>query len=411
MTVRGDGDRSRRKSYDTFTPIGPWIVDDGTRSPIRTRSRCGSKSTGTCASSADRRPARRRRVAIISYASTVMRLDPGDVILTGAPPGVGEVHAGEVMVSAITGIGTMRNPVTQHGGGVMSDRPGFDGRLDAFYSDLGVGRPATALDPDEDPHARVPGARRVCRGSGRARRCARSPRARDLITIERGGERRVLALANPGLAGAPFATPTLWGAIQALGAARDRRPRTATRAAAIRFVLEGDGVWTTVDGDVCRHAPRRSGAHPGVDVPRPHERRRRADALVRRPRPAARSSTLDAIFYENHPDLSQPVRGFDLSEQQYAASGRLPYGDAAVRPALAAARVPLGATATRSSTSCSPRGRADGEHRVRRPDLGPPRAPDHDAARCTGSSRPAHRRRAARPAARSSSSIAARAAA
>ncbi len=48
---------------------------------------------------------------IISYASTVMRLDPGDVILTGAPPGVGEVHAGEVMVSEISGIGTMRNPV------------------------------------------------------------------------------------------------------------------------------------------------------------------------------------------------------------------------------------------------------------------------------------------------------------
>ena len=40
-----------------------------------------------------------------------MRLDPGDVILTGAPPGVGEVHAGEVMVSEISGIGTMRNPV------------------------------------------------------------------------------------------------------------------------------------------------------------------------------------------------------------------------------------------------------------------------------------------------------------
>ena len=38
MTVRGDGDRSRRKSYDTFTPIGPWLV---TRDEIPRSSRAG----------------------------------------------------------------------------------------------------------------------------------------------------------------------------------------------------------------------------------------------------------------------------------------------------------------------------------------------------------------------------------
>ena len=83
---------------------------------------------------------------------------------------------------------------------------------------------------------------------------ALAARARELITIERGGERRVLALSNPGLGGAPYATPTLWGAIQALGA-RERAPAHRHTASAIRFVLEGEGVWTTVDGDACRMAP------------------------------------------------------------------------------------------------------------------------------------------------------------
>jgi hypothetical protein len=49
---------------------------------------------------------------------------------------------------------------------------------------------------------------------------ALAERAGDLITIERGGDRRVLSLANPGLAGQPFATPTLWGAVQYLGGGR-----------------------------------------------------------------------------------------------------------------------------------------------------------------------------------------------
>ncbi|HEX9228698.1 MAG TPA: cupin, partial [Arthrobacter sp.] len=43
-------------------------------------------------------------------------------------------------------------------------------------------------------------------------------RAGDLVPVGRGGERRAIALANPGLAGTPYATPTLWAAIQYLGA-------------------------------------------------------------------------------------------------------------------------------------------------------------------------------------------------
>ena len=70
------------------------------------------------------------------------------------------------------------------------------------------------------------------------------------VPVGRGGERRALALANPGLGGLPFATPTLWGAMQYLNA-RESAPAHRHTAAAIRFVLQGRGVWTTVNGEPC----------------------------------------------------------------------------------------------------------------------------------------------------------------
>lgn len=73
-------------------------------------------------------------------------------------------------------------------------------------------------------------------------------RAGELVPIDRGGDRRVLSIANPGLGGAPWATPTLWGAIQHLGP-HEGAPAHRHSPAAIRFVLEGSGVWTTVEGD------------------------------------------------------------------------------------------------------------------------------------------------------------------
>lgn len=110
MTVRGDGDRSRRKSYDTFTPMGPWIVTaDEVGDPHQLEVRL--EVDGHPRQAASTSDLLVGVPGIIAYASAVMRLDPGDVILTGAPPGVGEVHAGEVMVSEITRIGTMHNPV------------------------------------------------------------------------------------------------------------------------------------------------------------------------------------------------------------------------------------------------------------------------------------------------------------
>ena len=69
-----------------------------------------------------------------------------------------------------------------------------------------------------------------------------------LIPVGRGGERRAIALANPGLGGQPFATPTLWAAIQYLMPGEDAPEHRHTQHA-FRFVVEGEGVWTVVDRD------------------------------------------------------------------------------------------------------------------------------------------------------------------
>jgi len=73
-------------------------------------------------------------------------------------------------------------------------------------------------------------------------------RSADLVPVGRGGERRAISLGNPGLSGDPYTTPTLWAAIQYL-APREDAPEHRHTQSAFRFVLEGEGVWTVVDGD------------------------------------------------------------------------------------------------------------------------------------------------------------------
>jgi len=73
-------------------------------------------------------------------------------------------------------------------------------------------------------------------------------RSAALVPVGRGGERRAINLSNPGLSGDPYTTPTLWAAIQYL-APRESAPVHRHSQSAFRFVLEGEGVWTVVDGD------------------------------------------------------------------------------------------------------------------------------------------------------------------
>ena len=76
-------------------------------------------------------------------------------------------------------------------------------------------------------------------------------RAGDLVPVDRGGERRAIGLANPGMGGRAYISPTLWAAIQQLGP-RETAPEHRHSQNAFRFVTSGEGVWTVVNGDPVR---------------------------------------------------------------------------------------------------------------------------------------------------------------
>ncbi|WP_046470068.1 fumarylacetoacetate hydrolase family protein [Allosalinactinospora lopnorensis] len=107
ITVRSAADRSRRKSYDTFSPIGPWVttadeLGDPGDLDIRLRVNGADRQRVNTATMITAVP------AIVSYASSVMSLLPGDVLFTGAPPGVGPIQPGDRLETGITRVGEMR---------------------------------------------------------------------------------------------------------------------------------------------------------------------------------------------------------------------------------------------------------------------------------------------------------------
>lgn len=106
ITVRSAADRSRRKSYDTFSPLGPWLV---TRDEIgdATDLAIVLSCDGEVRQSVNTRDMLTPVPEIVAYASTIMTLNPGDLIFTGAPPGVGPIAPGETLRMTIGGIGSM----------------------------------------------------------------------------------------------------------------------------------------------------------------------------------------------------------------------------------------------------------------------------------------------------------------
>ncbi len=165
-------------------------------------------------------------------------------------------------------------------------------------------------------------------------------RAIELVPVERGGERRVLSLQNPGLAGRPYAAGTLWGAMQCLGP-REVAPAHRHSPGAVRFVLEGDGVWTTVNGDACD-------MHPGDLVLTPswnwHDHVNGADSEMFwfDGLDLPMIDALDAVFFEPYPGPgeSQPEPAEHNTSERAHASG-VRYVDGAVDGALSAAPSPL----------------------------------------------------------------------
>ena len=104
ITMRGGEDRSTRKSFETFTPMGPLVVTaDEFGDPGDVELRCWV--TGNLRQQATTRDLIWDVAHLVSYASSVTTLHPGDVISTGTPAGVGPITAGDTIRLELSGLG------------------------------------------------------------------------------------------------------------------------------------------------------------------------------------------------------------------------------------------------------------------------------------------------------------------
>ncbi len=105
-----DGQWWRAKGFDSFCPLGPWMVTgDFDASDVRLVTRLDGEvvQDGRTSQMIYGIP------ALVAFVSAAMTLLPGDVILTGTPAGVGQLRAGQRVEIEIEGIGVLANPVVQ----------------------------------------------------------------------------------------------------------------------------------------------------------------------------------------------------------------------------------------------------------------------------------------------------------
>jgi len=102
-----DGQWARAKGFDSFCPIGPRVVAGLDPSNLRIMARVNgeTRQDSTTADLIFDVP------TLIAFVSEYMTLEPGDVISTGTPAGVGNLAVGDVCEIEIEGIGILRNPV------------------------------------------------------------------------------------------------------------------------------------------------------------------------------------------------------------------------------------------------------------------------------------------------------------
>ncbi len=103
-----DGQWSRAKGFDTFCPVGPIVVSGldpwhGVR--VQTRVNSQIRQDGTTADFLFPLD------VIMRFISQVMTLEPGDLIATGTPAGVGPLQSGDSVEVTVEGVGSLRNPV------------------------------------------------------------------------------------------------------------------------------------------------------------------------------------------------------------------------------------------------------------------------------------------------------------
>ena len=107
-----DGQWTRAKGFDTFCPVGPWVETELDRDP-------GDLAITLSVDGAVRQSGRTSQMvhsipALIAYASAAMTLEPGDLLVTGTPEGVGPLAPGNKVLMSIEGIGDLSVGVIGH---------------------------------------------------------------------------------------------------------------------------------------------------------------------------------------------------------------------------------------------------------------------------------------------------------
>jgi len=101
---------TRAKGFDTFCPFGPWIETDLDPANLRVEARVNGERRQSGNTADMIFPVAR----LIRFLSGIMTLNPGDLIATGTPAGVGPLAHGDLVEVEVEGIGVLRNPVQAH---------------------------------------------------------------------------------------------------------------------------------------------------------------------------------------------------------------------------------------------------------------------------------------------------------
>ncbi len=108
---RKDKQWTRGKGFDTFAPVGPWI--DTEFDPAGRRVRC--LVNDEVRQDGDTNDFIFSIGQVLAFVTRFMTLEPGDLVLTGTPEGVGPVQPGDVMTVEVEGLGALSNPVVAEG--------------------------------------------------------------------------------------------------------------------------------------------------------------------------------------------------------------------------------------------------------------------------------------------------------
>jgi 2-keto-4-pentenoate hydratase/2-oxohepta-3-ene-1,7-dioic acid hydratase in catechol pathway len=109
---RRDGQWTRGKGFDTFCPLGPWIETD--LEPYDSLVTC--RVNGEIRQMGSTRDMVFPIQQLVAFASSVMTLEPGDIIMTGTPSGIGPLEDGDTVEVDIEGLGLLQNPVRRPAG-------------------------------------------------------------------------------------------------------------------------------------------------------------------------------------------------------------------------------------------------------------------------------------------------------